>query len=155
MKKLLLITLIILVITSLACITTQQTPELIQAINQVRLNTLNQANRLNDFAQYRFSKLNYPYLSHTNFRKDYSNFMGNRGYLEKGTIVNCGEIIQVAYDYKAKFYNIDTDDLIRSWLNSSSHREVILNEKWQNIGCYIGYKDQYTIIIVVEFDTLY
>ena len=153
MKKLLLITLIILVITSLACITTQ--PELITKINQIRQDTLNQANRLNDFAQYRFSKLNYPYLSHTNFRKDYSNFMGNRGYLEKGTVADCGEIIEKLYDYKAKFYNIDTDDLIRAWLNSSSHREVILNENWQNIGCYIGYKDQYTIIIVVEFDTLY
>jgi uncharacterized protein YkwD len=157
MKKLLLFLLTILLVTSLACITTQ--PELITKINQIRqdsnLNTLNQEDRLNDFAQYRFSKLEPPYLSHTNFRKDYSNFMGNEGYLEKGTIADCGEIIEKLYDYKAKFYNIDMNDLIGAWLNSQSHREVILNETFENIGCYIGYKDQYTIIIVVEFDTLY
>ena len=155
MKNLLLITLIILVITSLACITTQ--PELIQAINQVRqdnnLNTLNQEKRLNDFAQYRFNKLKSPYLSHANLRSDYAKFMGR--YLEKGTIADCGEIIEKLYDYKAKFYNIDMNDLIETWLASPTHKAVILNKNWQNIGCYIGYKDQYTIIIVVEFDRLY
>ena len=157
MKKLLLITLIILVITSLACITTQQTPELITKINQVRqdnnLKPLNYTTRLDDFAQYRFNQVDPNNLSHKNLRHDYAKFMGR--YLENGAVATCGEIILKSYAPCKNFDYYDIDDYINFWLNSPTHRAVILNETFENIGCYIGYKDVFTIIIVVEFDTLY
>jgi uncharacterized protein YkwD len=139
----------------MACNTPQ--PELIMAINKVRtvnnLTALNYQIRLNEFARYRFDKLQPPFLSHKNLRKDYVKFMSTQ--IKPPFLAACGEIILKNYAINKNFDYYDIKDYITQWLNSFTHKKVILNPEFENIGYYIGFKDEFTMIVIVEFDIIY
>jgi uncharacterized protein YkwD len=141
MKKIILILLItITLLATLACTDIS----ILSGINQTRLNNgLNQLvekQELNDFVNYRLSKMTYP-PNHNNLKADYETF-SNINNLKHVKFV--GEIIF------GSDYIFDKNDILNIWLNSPSHKNVILNKQFVNFGYAERYLDEtYKCIIVI------
>ena len=144
MKKLLLITILaVFLIGSLAFTSVG----LINEINEVRTDygivTLNHSLILDDFAEYRLSKVDasVPLKHPDNYRKDFEKFL-RINHLKD--IYGRGEII--ARSTK----NLNINDYIQGWLTSPPHRKAMLDGMYTDVGyCMSNINEKY--VIVVEF----
>ena len=137
MKKIILIFIVILALLStLACTDVS----ILAGINQARLDNgttqLTEAQQLNDFAQYRAEKMLIP--SHDNFKNDYIDFMQKPVTLI-GEIIAYGNIKQ------------STEAYLNAWMNSPSHKKVIVYPCFNSFGIAEGIING-NYIIIVEFD---
>lgn len=137
--KLLTIILLILLLTSLAF--TLYSP--VDRINEVRvsyrLDVLQHDLLLDRFAQYRIDKMQLPF-SHAGCRSDYNYFMKLNNQPISPYI---GEIIAFDTDIH------NSNEYVNAWLASTSHKTVMLNSRFTDIGYATGVIDNYYIVVVI------
>jgi uncharacterized protein YkwD len=131
-------TIIAILLSTMACTTNQNA--ILSGINQIRLNNglnqLQESQELDDFANYRLKKMQNP--SHEDFKSDYITFMQKSVNLI-GEIIAYGDIKQ------------STEAYLNAWMNSPSHKKVIVYPCFNSFGIAEGIING-NYIIIVEFD---
>jgi uncharacterized protein YkwD len=130
----------------------RQEMNLVGAINNARARygrcavVENQA--LNEFAQYRLSKLNLDNYNsfHTDregYIQDCNNFRQSTGYAGKlGEIIAKNPLPEIGYGY----------NYVNVWMRSRYHRAVIIERQYRLVGFAVELKDGWCFV-VVEFMT--